>query len=70
MANEINRIMNEDPLALTQADKEELIKYYRVQRMRAEAGTAKPKKAEPVPNEDIDAVLAKLTPKSNFKRRI
>lgn len=70
--NEINRIMNEDPLNLSAQDKDELIKYYRLQRMRIETGSGgKPKKHEPIPNEDIDAAVALLAPKQKpFKRRV
>lgn len=44
MPTELDRIMDEDPLNLTPRDYDELIAYYRQQRLSVVAGGPKPKK--------------------------
>jgi hypothetical protein len=69
-ANEIDRIMNLDPLNLSDADLDKIILYERIARAKIELGV-KPKKE--VAKIDIGKILASLAPaapeKPTIKRR-
>lgn len=72
MANEIDELMNLDPLSMTAKDIDGIIAYHRRNRANAEAGI-KPKK-ETGPKVSLDSVLANLIPAkpaaAPMKRRI
>ena len=75
MSNDLDTLMNEDPMGLTLNDPklDALIAHYRKQRANVEAGI-KPKK-ERGPTVSLDSVLANLTkkpitPQNTIKRRV
>lgn len=77
MANELDELMNLDPLDLSAQDIDKIIESHRRARQNYEAGV-KPKK-EASPKKDLSALMAKLAPTpapaptpaspSTFKRR-
>ncbi len=71
MANELDLLMDKDPLELSAQDLDDIIAYQRKARANFEAGV-KPKK-ETGPKQDLGAVLAALVPKVEpvkIKRRV
>ncbi len=71
MANELDLLMDKDPLELSAQDLDDIIAYQRKARANFEAGV-KPKK-DTGPKQDLGAVLAALVPKVEpvkIKRRV
>jgi hypothetical protein len=66
MPNEIDEIMNTDPLQLSKADRSKLIEYHRVYRDKIERGVKPKKVLEAGPRLEIKPIL----PRPTFKRRV
>jgi len=67
MANEIDLLMDKDPLELTKEDIESIVTYYRRLRVQFEAGVKPEKETSKV---KLDLTSLGLKSKTDFKRRV
>lgn len=70
MANELDELMDKDPLGLSDEDLDNIIKYLRQQRLAAASGVS-PKKAAKTGMVSLDSLVSELTltPKAEPEKR-